>query len=97
MINSHLLYRLSYRGTTARMLLIKKEKSTLHRDIYVVRIRVFSDGVVGGALAAMAASPARFAAGRRSYRLGGTCGVCVGAPPRVEALAFAVLCRTIRG
>ncbi|VXB86560.1 hypothetical protein PSEUDO8O_20069 [Pseudomonas sp. 8O] len=39
MINSHLLYRLSYRGTTARMLLIKKEKSTLCRDIYVVRIR----------------------------------------------------------
>ena len=30
MINSHLLYRLSYRGTTARMLLIKKEKSTLY-------------------------------------------------------------------
>ncbi len=28
MINSHLLYRLSYRGTTTRMLLIKKEKST---------------------------------------------------------------------
>ncbi|CAE6916091.1 conserved protein of unknown function [Ectopseudomonas oleovorans] len=29
MINSHLLYRLSYRGTTVRMLLIKKGKSTL--------------------------------------------------------------------
>ena len=29
MINSHLLYRLSYRGTVARMLLIKKGKSTL--------------------------------------------------------------------
>jgi hypothetical protein len=28
MINSHLLYRLSYRGTTARMLLIQKRKST---------------------------------------------------------------------
>src|SRR5690606_430707 len=39
MINSHLLYRLSYRGTTARMLLIKKEKSILCRDIYVVGIR----------------------------------------------------------
>ena len=69
MINSHLLYRLSYRGTTARMLLIKKEKSTLQRDIYMVRIRVFSEGVVGGALAAMAAIPARIAAGRRSYRV----------------------------
>ena len=28
MINSHLLYRLSYRGTTVRILLIAKEKST---------------------------------------------------------------------
>lgn len=37
MINSHLLYRLSYRGTTARMLLIKKEKSTLVGDLYDVR------------------------------------------------------------
>ncbi len=62
MINSHLLYRLSYRGTTARMLLIKKEKSTLQRDIYVVEIRVSSDGVVGGALAAMAVSPQQIAA-----------------------------------
>ena len=34
MINSHLLYRLSYRGTTARMLLIKKEKSTLCGDLW---------------------------------------------------------------
>ena len=30
MINSHLLYRLSYRGTVVRMLLIKKEKSTFY-------------------------------------------------------------------
>ena len=29
MINSHLLYRLSYRGTTVRMLLIQKGKSIL--------------------------------------------------------------------
>gem|GEM_PF-2180710 len=29
MINSHLLYRLSYRGTTVRILLFAKEKSTL--------------------------------------------------------------------
>ena len=28
MINSHLLYRLSYRGTTVRILLIRKEKSS---------------------------------------------------------------------
>ena len=28
MINSHLLYRLSYRGTAVRILLIKKGKST---------------------------------------------------------------------
>ncbi len=28
MINSHLLYRLSYRGTTGRILLIKKGKSS---------------------------------------------------------------------
>ena len=28
MINSHLLYRLSYRGTTVRILLFAKEKST---------------------------------------------------------------------
>ena len=29
MINSHLLYRLSYRGTAMRMLLIQKGKSIL--------------------------------------------------------------------
>ena len=29
MINSHLLYRLSYRGTTGRILLIKKGKSSM--------------------------------------------------------------------
>jgi hypothetical protein len=52
MINSHLLYRLSYRGTTARMLLIKKEKSILCRNIYVVGIRGVQH--VGGALAATA-------------------------------------------
>ena len=51
MINSHLLYRLSYRGTTARMLLIKKGKSTLcgwllsGHDAF---------GLVGAALAATA-------------------------------------------
>ena len=31
MINSHLLYRLSYRGTTVRILLFGKEKSTLQQ------------------------------------------------------------------
>ncbi len=31
MINSHLLYRLSYRGTATRILLINKGKSSLGR------------------------------------------------------------------
>jgi len=44
------------------MLLIKKEKSILCHDIYVVRIRMFRDGVVGGALAATAARSERIAA-----------------------------------
>ena len=32
MINSHLLYRLSYRGTAVRILLIRKGKSILYAD-----------------------------------------------------------------
>ena len=35
MINSHLLYRLSYRGTAVRILLIKKGKSSSMRDFPV--------------------------------------------------------------
>ena len=55
MINSHLLYRLSYRGTTTRMLLIKKEKSTFwmaccSAEVSLVRHHHSFDGILPFAL-----------------------------------------------
>ncbi len=42
MINSHLLYRLSYRGTTVRILLIKKGKSILPPFIFAQDYRTLA-------------------------------------------------------
>jgi len=50
----------------------------------------------GAKLSVLRCSLERFAARRGSYRGGGACGICVGAPPRGEALGFALFARTIR-
>ena len=98
MINSHLLYRLSYRGTTARMLLIKKEKSTLYRDFCLSGIRQIRRRYCGRGFSRDSSGGSRLKRNAAQSRQGQRClGIGVGAPPRDEALAFAVLCRTIRG
>ena len=46
MINSHLLYRLSYRGTTVRILLIQKGKSSLTSPFWHCRYKTWTIALV---------------------------------------------------
>ena len=92
MINSHLLYRLSYRGTTARMLLIKKEKSTPCGDFAMAVIQHVQRLSCGRGFSRDSGSSRR---GLLLQCWGRSIGVV--APPRGEAVGFAVFWRMLRG
>ena len=91
MINSHLLYRLSYRGTTARMLLIKKEKSTLCRDFCLSGIRQIRRRYRGRGFSRDRSGRSRLKRNAAQLFRGRRClGIGVGATLRGEAFAFAL-------